>query len=131
MELHIDIVKTMGEVLPSCQICQVFVSNSMFYQLLHVQHSCSSTQSWGNVLPSIVEMRNQNSQGCPPLLFLKRTLVSLCEKGTGILYTCSIWEVVDHSRSKIGPGIGLGTFGLADECSSTELTLLLIWTIIS
>ena len=27
----------------------------MFYQLLHVQHSCSSTQSWGSVLSSIVE----------------------------------------------------------------------------
>ena len=33
----------------------------MFYQLLRVQHSCSSTQSWGSVLPSIVETRDQNS----------------------------------------------------------------------
>ena len=33
----------------------------MFYQLLHVQHSCPSTQSWGSVLPSIVETRDQNS----------------------------------------------------------------------
>ena len=32
----------------------------MFYQLLRVQlHSCSSTQSWGSVLPSIVETRDQ------------------------------------------------------------------------
>ena len=39
----------------------------MFYQLLCVQHSCSSTQSWGSVidLPSIVETRGQNSRGCP------------------------------------------------------------------
>ena len=42
-----------------------FFFNGMFYQLLCVQHSCSSTQSWGSVLPSIVEMRNQNSRGCP------------------------------------------------------------------
>ena len=27
----------------------------MFYQLLRVQHSCPSTQSWGSVLPSIAE----------------------------------------------------------------------------
>ena len=44
--------------------------NCMFYQLLCVQlHSCSSTQSWGSVLPSIVEKRDQNSWGCPPSLF--------------------------------------------------------------
>ena len=40
--------------------------NCMFYQLLRVQHSCSSTQSWGSLLPSIVETRDQNS---PPSLF--------------------------------------------------------------
>ena len=49
----------------------------MFYQLLCVQHSCSSTQSWGSVLPSIVETRNQNSWGCP-LLFSNRNLGSFC-----------------------------------------------------
>ena len=69
--------------------------NCMFYQLLCVQlHSCSSTQSWGSVLPSIVETRDQNSRGCP-LLFSNRNL------GTEILYTHSLWEVVDHSRSKM------------------------------
>ena len=57
-------------------------------------------------------------------------------QGTEILYTHSLWEVVDHSRSKMThhnsrpwyetrPRIELGTFGLADECSTTELTLLL------
>ena len=51
--------------------------NSMFYQLLCVQHSCSSTQSWGSVLPSIVETRDQNSRGCP-LLFSNRNLGSFC-----------------------------------------------------
>ena len=51
--------------------------NCMFYQLLRVQHSCSSTQSWGSVLPSIVETRDQNSRGCP-LLFSNRNLGSFC-----------------------------------------------------
>ena len=51
--------------------------NCMFHQLLYVQHSCSSTQSWGSVLPSIVETRDQNSRGCP-LLFSNRNLGSFC-----------------------------------------------------
>ena len=54
-----------------------FFFNCIFYQLLHVQHSCSSTQSWGSVLPSIVETRDQNSRGCP-LLFSNRNLGSFC-----------------------------------------------------
>ena len=41
-----------------------FFLNCMFYQLLRVQHSCSSTQSWGSVLPSI--------------LFSNRNLGSFC-----------------------------------------------------
>ena len=78
----------------------VLLVNCMFYQLLHVQHSCSSTQSWGSVLPSIVEARDQNSQGYP-LLFSNGNLGSFCAKGKEILYTHSLWEVVDHSRSKM------------------------------
>ena len=35
-----------------------FFFNCMFYQLLRVLHSSSSTQSRGSVLPSIVEMRD-------------------------------------------------------------------------
>ena len=54
-----------------------FFFTCMFYQLLGVQHSCSSTQSWGSVLPSIVETRDQNSRGCP-LLFSNRNLGSFC-----------------------------------------------------
>ena len=46
----------------------------MFYQLLRVQHSCSSIQSWGSVLPSIVETRDQNC----PLLLSKWNLAYLC-----------------------------------------------------
>ena len=72
----------------------------MFYQLLRIQHSCSSTQSWGSVLPSIVETRDQNSQSYP-LLFSNRNLGSFCAQGTEILLTHSFWEVVDHSRSKM------------------------------
>ena len=49
----------------------------MFYQVLCVPYSRSSTQSWGSVLPSIVGMRDQNSRGCP-LLFLNRNLGSFC-----------------------------------------------------
>ena len=61
-----------------------------------------------------------------------RNLGSFCAQGKEILYTHSLWEVVDHSRSKMhatcliiihDPGIEPGTFGLADECSTTELTL--------
>ena len=40
-----------------------FFFNWMFYQLLRVQHSSSSTQSWGSVLPSFVEARDQNYRG--------------------------------------------------------------------
>ena len=69
------------------------------YVSLRVQHSCSSTQSWGSVLPSIVEMRDQNSRGCP-LLFSNRNLGSFCAQGTEILYTRSLRQVLDHSRSK-------------------------------
>ena len=54
-----------------------FFFDCMFYQLLHVPHSSSSTQSWGSVLPSIVETRDQNSRGCP-LLFSNRNLGSFC-----------------------------------------------------
>ena len=80
-------------------ICLIFL-NCTFYQFLYVPHSRSSTQSWGSVLPSIVETRDQNSQGCP-LLFSNRNLGSFCTWGTEILYTHSLWEVVDHSRSKM------------------------------
>ena len=57
----------------SSQLCE------LFFQLyvLPVQHSYCSTQSWGSVLPSIVETRDQNSQGCP-LLFSNRNLGSFC-----------------------------------------------------
>ena len=72
----------------------------MFYQLLSVQHSCSSTQSWGSERPSIVEMRNENSWDCP-ILISNRNLGSVCALRTEILYAHSLWEVVDHSRSKM------------------------------
>ena len=49
----------------------------MFYQVLGVPHSSSSTPTWGSVLPSIVETRDQNSRGCT-LLFSNRNLGSFC-----------------------------------------------------
>ena len=49
----------------------------IFYQVLGVPHSSSSTPTWGSVLPSIVETRDQNSRGCP-LLFSNRNLGSFC-----------------------------------------------------
>ena len=54
----------------------------------------------GSVLQSVVETRDQNSRGCP-LLFSNRNLGSFCAQGTEILYTHKLWEVVDHSRSKM------------------------------
>ena len=54
-----------------------FSFNCMFYQLLRVQHSFSPTQSWGSVLPFIVETRDQNSRDCP-LLFSNRNLGFFC-----------------------------------------------------
>ena len=50
----------------------LFFFTCLFYQLLGVQHSCSSTQSWGSVLPSIVQTGDQHSWVA--LLFLKRNL---------------------------------------------------------
>ena len=54
-----------------------FFFNCMFYQVLGVPHSSSSTTTWGSVLPSIVETRDQDSRGCP-LLFSNRNLGSFC-----------------------------------------------------
>ena len=59
------------------------VTLCMFYQLLRVQHSCSSTQSWGSVLPSIADTRDKNSLGCP-LLFSNRNLGSFMCIGDNI-----------------------------------------------
>ena len=114
-----------------------FFFNCMFYQLLCVQHSCSSTQSWGSVLPVIVETTG---------LILGVALCSLCigiwdlfvHRGQKSYTPTAFGKFLDHSRSKmhetcliiiydpgirLGPGIEPGTFGLADECSTIELTL--------
>ena len=54
----------------------------MFYQLLRVLHSSSSTQFWGSVLPSIVKTKDQNSQGCPLLEIAgKWSILSQCLAG--------------------------------------------------
>ena len=56
-----------------------FFFNCMFYEYLLVQHSCSSIQSRGSELPSIVMTRDQNSRGCP-LLFLNRNLLCIGDR---------------------------------------------------
>ena len=69
----------------------------MFYQLLSVQHICSSTQFWGSVLPSIVEMRDQNSRGATfsfPIgiwdLFVHRGQKSYAPTAFGKLWTTPV-----------------------------------------
>ena len=46
-------------------ISLIFFSNCGFYKLLRVQHSSSSTPTWGSVLPFIVETRDQISRVAP------------------------------------------------------------------
>ena len=58
-----------------CHYYFFFFFICMFYQVLGVSHSSSSTPTWGSVLPSIVETRDQKSRGCP-LLFSNRNLGS-------------------------------------------------------
>ena len=73
---YIKVLKHLIQV-SMCYYIIFFFFNCMFHQLLCVQHICSSTQSWGSVLPSIVETGDQNSRGCP-LLFSNRNLGSFC-----------------------------------------------------
>ena len=100
----------------------------MFYQLLCVQHSCSSTQSWGSVLPSIAETRDQNSRGCP-LLYSKRTLgFFVCIGDRNPIHPQPLGSCGPLPRErymKYALSQNPGTLGLADECSTTELTFLL------
>ena len=64
--------------------------NCMFYQLLRVQHSCSSTQSWGSVLPSIVETRDQiqvRRYGCLIKIPIFSTLTLLLTSTFTLIYS--------------------------------------------
>ena len=64
-----SMAKTCSAPPPICKgKLHCFIFNCMFYQLLHVEHRGSSTQSWSRVLPFIDETRDQ--KGCP-LLFSK------------------------------------------------------------
>ena len=45
--------------------------------------------------------RETRLPGIAPFSFLNRNIGFFCAKGTEILYTQSLWEVVDHSRSKM------------------------------
>ena len=89
----------------------------MFYKFLCVPHSRSSTQSWGSVLPSIVETRDQNSRGCP-LLFSNRNLGSFfVHRGQksytptafGKLWTTPGVKPIFHCDAKyLALGVGVG-----------------------
>ena len=94
----------------------------------------------GIVYYNLLMRRETRIPGVGPFSFQIGIWDLFVHKGQKILYTHSLWEVMDHSRSKMhetcliiihdpkyetGPGIELGTFGLVDECSTTELTPLL------
>ena len=87
-------------VLISFAFCSQRKSSFQWNMGFSVQHSCSSPQSFGSSPPSIVETRGQLSRGFP-LLFLNRSLGSLCALVTEIIYTHSLWQVVDHSRNRM------------------------------
>ena len=66
-------------------------------------------------------------------LFVHRGQTSYTPTAFGKLWTAPGVRCMKHAhhnpcpRYETGPGIKPGTFGLADECSTTELTLLLIY----
>ena len=100
-----------------------------------VPHGSSTTQSWGSLLhvPSIVETR---IPGVAPFLFRIGIWDLLVHRGQksytpiafGKLWTTTGVRCMKHASSlsmfETGPGIKPGTFGLADECSTTEQNLL-------
>ena len=86
----------------------------MFYQLLRVQLQAVLPHGPGVVYYHLLLRRETR---IPGVLFSNRNLGSFCALGTEILYTHSLWEVVDHSRSKMhetcliiihDPGMRLG-----------------------
>ena len=92
--------------LESAQVEGIY--NCISYQLLSVQHSCSSTQSWGSVLPSIVEMTDQNSRGCPILfsnrnsdLFVHRGQKSYTPTAFGKLWTTPGVRCIKHAMTPV------------------------------
>ena len=66
-KLHVS-QDTANPTVPPTNPQPILFFNCMFYQLLRVQHSCSSTQSWGSVLPSIVR-RETRIPGVAPFSF--------------------------------------------------------------
>ena len=109
--------------------------NCMFYQLLRVQHSCSSTQSWSSVLFHLLLRWETRIPGVAPFsfrigiwdLYVHRGQKSYTPTAFGKLWTTPHFTclIIIQFRYETGPGTKPGTFGLADECSTTELTLLL------
>ena len=88
----------------------------MINQLLCIQRSCFSAQSWGSVLPSIVKTRDQHSWGCP-LLFSNRIWVLFVHRGQkfytptvfGKLWTTLAVKPIFHCDAKyLASGVGVG-----------------------
>ena len=52
-------VRTHNDVVIFKYISEKSFEKLIYYMIYQDQHSCLSTQSWGSVLPSIVEMRGQ------------------------------------------------------------------------
>ena len=112
----------------------------MFYQLFHVQHGCSSTQSWSSVLPSIVETRVETRiPGVAPFSFQIGIWDLFCADRNPIhqqpLGSCGPLQELDlcympHHNPwplyETEPQIEPGSFGLADEWSTSELTLYMV-----
>ena len=75
----------------------LFLFNYMFYQLLCVQHSCTSTQSWSSVIPSIVETRDESSRIWD--LFVQRGQKSYTPTAFGKLWTTPGVRCMKHASS--------------------------------
>ena len=81
--------------------------NSMFYKILCVKHSCSSIQSWGSVLPSIVEKRDQNSWGCPLLFLYHSVHRENLRSENKIKFKCPFRKIAKIRKSPFYKGVDL------------------------
>ena len=105
-DIQHDLTYNLREGFEDTEVILLFFLNCMFYQLLHVQHSCSSTQSWGSVLPSIVE-RETRIPGVAPFsfrigiwdLFVHRGQTSYTPTAFGKLWTTPGVRYMKHASS--------------------------------
>ena len=73
----------------------------MFLRVYFVFRIAVLPHSPGVVYYHLLLRREIRIPGVAPFSLSNRNLGSFCTKGTEILYTHSLWEVVDHSRSKM------------------------------